>query len=491
VSTDGFAFAEATNEELGPRMAAGELTARELTAAYVERIERVDPLLRSVIGVEPDAVDVAGALDAERRDRRVRGPLHGIPVLVKDNIETAGALATTAGSLALADAHAGRDATLVARLREAGAVVIGKTNLSEWANFRSSHSSSGWSAVGGQCRNPYALDRNPSGSSSGSGVAVSANLCTVAIGTETDGSIVSPSTHNGIVGLKPTLGAVSRGGVVPISHTQDTPGPMARTVADAAIVFAAIAGRDDRDGATGDVETTFERRADALAGVRVGAVRNASEFPEPVSARFDEALEALRACGAEVADVEIAHVDELDAPEFEVLLYEFKADLDAYLATVTGAHVRSLEEAAAFNREHADREMPFFGQDVFEKALEKGSLSEREYLNALATCGRLSRTEGLDVALEGVDVLVAPTAGPAWLTDHVNGDHDGGATSTPCAISGYPSVTVPAGSISGLPVGVSFMGRPWTDTALLAIAEVFERETSHRREPTFLPTVVE
>ena len=488
MGTDGFAFAEATIEDLGRRMTAREITARELTAAYVERIEHLDPDLRSVIGVEPEALEIAEAMDAERGGGRVRGPLHGIPVLVKDNIETAGTLPTTAGSLALAEARAARDATLVARLRQAGAVVFGKTNLSEWANFRSSHSSSGWSAVGGQCRNPFALDRNPSGSSSGSGAAVSANLCAVAIGTETDGSIVSPATHNGIVGLKPTVGAVSRAGVVPISHTQDTPGPMARTVADAAVVFAAIAGRDDRDRATRHVETAFTRRDD-LGGVTVGASRTIAEFPARVLALFDEALAALRELGATVVDVEVPHVSELEAPEWEVLQYEFKVDLDAYLAGTSGASVRSLEEAIAFNEAHAADEMPFFGQDVFESSFAKGPLTEPGYLEALAACGRLAREEGLDVALERVDVLVAPTAGPAWLTDHVNGDHYGAASSTPCAVSGYPNVTVPMGAISGLPVGLSFMGRPWTDVALLGLAEVFERETAHRRPPSFAPSV--
>jgi amidase len=490
VSTDGFAFAEATIDDLAQRMASDELTSRELTAAYIERIERLDPDLRSVIGVEPEALDLADALDDERREGRVRGALHGIPVLVKDNIETAGTLPTTAGSLALIDARASRDATLVERLRAAGAVVFGKTNLSEWANFRSSRSSSGWSAVGGQCRNPYALDRNPCGSSSGSGVAVAANLCAVAIGTETDGSIVCPSTHNGIVGLKPTLGAVSRAGVVPISHTQDTPGPMTRTVADAAVVFEAISGHDERDNATHNAGWTFERRTDGLAGVHIGVARNLAGFHDEVDRRFEDAVAALRELGATVTDVDVPHTSDLEDPEFEVLLYEFKTDLDSYLASAAGASIRSLSDAIAFNESHRADEMAFFGQDVFEKAVEKGPLTERGYLDALAACRRLSREEGLDVALaDGVDILVAPTGGPAWVTDHVNGDHYVGGNSSPAAIAGYPSVTVPMGAVSGLPVGLSFVGRPWTDMGLLAIAEVFERETHHRVEPRFLSTV--
>jgi amidase len=483
---------ELTFADLEARMASGSDTAKSLVQKYRQRIEAIDrkgPTLRSVLELNPDADAIADQLDAERKAGKRRGPLHGIPILVKDNVDTGDKMTTTAGSLALEGSHAEKDSFVVARLRAAGAIILGKTNLSEWANFRGMASSSGWSGRGGQCRNPYALDRNPSGSSSGSGVAVSANLCAAAIGTETDGSIVSPSTHNGIVGLKPTLGAVSRTGVVPISHTQDTPGPMTRTVADAAAVFAAIAGRDERDAATRDLTGTFAPRSDGLRGVRSGAARNVAEFPEAVSARFEDALVALRGLGAEVSDLDVPHAGELDAPEFEVLLYEFKADLDAYLAGARGAHVRSLEEAVAFNREHADREMPFFGQDVFESALAKGPLTEPAYLEALATCGRLSRDEGLDVALAEVDVVVAPTAGPAWLTDHVNGDHYGGASSTPCAVSGYPAVTVPMGSVAGLPVGISFMGRPWSELDLLGVAEAYERETGHRVEPRFLPTI--
>jgi amidase len=343
--------------------------------------------------------------------------------------------------------------------------------------------------VGGQCRNPYALDRNPCGSSSGSGVAVAANLCAASIGTETDGSIVCPATHNGIVGIKPTLGAVSRAGVVPISHTQDTPGPMTRTVADAAAVLAAIVGRDERDDAARDLAGAFARRTEGLPGLRVGAARNLAGFHAAVDRRFEDALAALRGLGAEVVDVEVPHADELEEPELQVLLFEFKADLDAYLASAAGASVRSLAEAIAFNEAHRDREMPFFGQEIFEQAVEKGPLTEVAYLEALATCGRLARDEGLDVALADADVLVAPTGGPAWLTDHINGDHYVGGNSSPAAIAGYPSVTVPMGGVRGLPVGLSFIGRPWTDMDLLAVADAFERETMHRAAPTFAPSI--
>jgi amidase len=487
---DGFAFAEVTIEELGARMASAELTAEALTTAYIERIEGVDPELGSVIGVEPDAVDQARRLDDERGDGRVRGPLHGMPVLVKDNIETAGALATTAGSLALAEARATRDATLVARLRDAGAVILGKTNLSEWANFRSTRSSSGWSAVGGQCANPYFLDRNPCGSSSGSGAAVSANLAAAAVGTETDGSIVCPSSINGVAGIKPTVGGVSRAGVVPISHTQDTPGPMTRTLADALLVLEAIAGPDERDAATRPLDLANATR-ERLDGVRIGAARNLGGFHASVDALFEDALDALRSLGAEVVDVEIPHANDLEEPEFTVLLYEFKADLDAYLATIDADVPRSLEALIAFNREHSADEMPYFGQELFEQAVEKGPLTETEYVDAVATSGRLARDEGLDAAFaaSGATVVVGPTNAPAWLTDHVNGDHYIGGNSSPAAVAGYPSVSVPMGEVSGLPVGISFIAPAWRDADAIAAAWAFERETTHRREPTLAPSI--
>jgi amidase len=482
---------EVTIADLGSRLAAGELTARSLAEAYLARIEAIDPRLRSVIETNPDALAIADALDEERRAGRVRGPLHGIPVLVKDNLDTADAMSSCAGSLALEHARPARDSAVVERLRRAGAVPLGKTNLSEWANFRSARSSSGWSARGGQARNPYALDRNPSGSSSGSGIAVSANLCAAAVGTETDGSIVSPANANGIVGIKPTVGAVSRAGVVPIAHSQDTPGPMARTVADAAALLGALAGPDPRDEATASV---VEPRLDPdrIRGARIGVARNMAGFHDRVDALFEDALSGLRELGAEIVDpADVPHAAELEEPELEVLLYEFKADLDAYLAGLGGEVPRSLDEVIAFNRDHAESELAIFGQELFEKASEKGPLTEPAYLEALATCGRLARTEGLDAALAAhrLDAIVAPTGAPAWLTDHVNGDHYVGGNSSPAAIAGYPAVTVPMGLVSGLPVGISFIGPAWSDAEVVGFAFAFERATGHRTPPRLLPTL--
>ncbi len=486
---------EATISGLGARMASGELTARALAEAYLERIEAIDPELRSVIEVGPDALATADAMDEERRAGRVRGPLHGIPVLVKDNIDTGDAMRTTAGSLALVDSRPARDATVVARLREAGAVLLGKTNLSEWANFRSTRSSSGWSARGGQTHNPYALDRNPCGSSSGSGAAVSANLCAAAVGTETDGSIVCPSSVNGIVGIKPTVGLVSRAGVVPISHTQDTPGPMARTVADAAALLAAMAGPDARDEATAGapaVDLLESLQPNRLRGARIGVARNMAGFHDRVDAAFEDALAVLRGLGAVIVDsADVPHASELEDPELEVLLYEFKADLEAYLWELRGEAPRSLAELIAFNQDHADTELAVFGQELFEKAHGKGPLTEPAYLEALAACRRLSREEGLDAALaeHRLDAIVAPSGAPAWLTDHVNGDHYVGGNSTPAAVAGYPSVTVPMGLVSGLPVGISFLGPAWSEARLIGFAFAFEQATGHRSTPRLLPTL--
>jgi amidase len=485
---------EVTIAELGARMASGELTTRALVETYLARIGSIDVELRSVIEVNPDGLAIADSLDAERRDGHVRGPLHGIPVLVKDNIETGDAMQTTAGSLALDGAPAGRDATVVERLREAGVVLLGKTNLSEWANFRSTRSSSGWSARGGQTRNAYALDRNPSGSSSGSGVSVSANLCAAAIGTETDGSIVSPSNANGIVGIKPTVGLLSRAGIVPISHTQDTPGPMARTVADAAALLGAMLGSDPRDAATAGakaIDTLAALDPARLRGARIGVARNMAGFHDRVDALFEDALAALRDLGAEIVDpTDVPHATELDDPEFEVLLYECKADLEAYLAGRPGAAVRTLAELIAFNTAHAETELAIFGQELLEKSVEKGPLTEPAYLDALATGARLSREEGLDAAFREhrLDAIVAPTGTPAWLTDHVNGDHYFGGNTSVAAVAGYPSFTVPMGMISGLPVGISFIGPAWSDASLIGFGYAFERETAHRRAPQLLPS---
>jgi amidase len=486
---------EVTIADLGARMASGELTARALAEAYLSRIESIDaagPELRSVLEINPDAVAMADALDAERRDGHVRGPLHGIPVLVKDNIETGDAMQTTAGSLALDGAPVPRDATVVERLREAGAVLLGKTNLSEWANFRSMRASSGWSARGGQTRNAYALDRNPSGSSSGSGVAVSANLCAAAVGTETDGSIMSPSNASGIVGIKPTVGVLSRAGIVPIAHTQDTPGPMARTVSDAATLLGAMLGTDPRDAATRDAKS-FDALAALdparLRGARIGVARNMAGFHDRVDALLEGALNVLRDLGAEIVDpADVPHATELEEPEFEVLLHEFKAGLETYLAERPGDGPKTLAEIIAFNVAHADTELAIFGQELLERSSEKGPLTEPVYIEALATCRRLAREEGIDAAIRDyrLDAIVAPTGAPAWLTDHVNGDAYLGGNSGPAAIAGYPSVTVPMGLIAGLPVGISFIGPAWSDASLIGYAVAFERATGHRRVPRLL-----
>jgi amidase len=494
---------EATLDDLQERMAGGRLTARALVTRSLARIEALDrkgPRLASVIETNPDAVAIAEALDEERRAKGARGPLHGIPVLLKDNVDTADRMTTSAGSLALEGSVPERDATIATRLRAAGAVLLGKANMSEWANFRSTRSSSGWSARGGQCRNPYALDRNPCGSSSGSGVAVSANLCPVAVGTETDGSIVCPSTTNGIVGLKPTVGLVSRAGVIPISASQDTAGPMARGVADAALLLGALAGEDPRDQATrasrGQAQADYTRLLDprGLRGARLGVARKLGGFNPEVDALFDEAVAALKREGAEVVDpADIPHLREYDEAEYEVLLFEFKAGLNAYLAGLgPQARVRTLAEVIAFNERERAREMPFFGQEIALAAQQKGGLDAPAYREALARCRRLARDEGLDAVLRQhrLDALVAPTGGPAWLTDPVNGDHyTGGGASTPAAVAGYPHLTVPMGFVRGLPIGLSFLGAAWSEPTLLRLGYAYEQATRQRRPPRFLPTL--
>ncbi len=496
-----FDLDEATIAGLGAAMDSGSLTARSLVEKYLARIEAVDrsgPALRSVIELNPDAPSIAEALDRERKEKGPRGPLHGIPVLIKDNIDTADRMATTAGSLAMVGARPSKDASLVERLRKAGAVILGKTNLSEWANIRSNRSTSGWSGRGGLTRNPYALDRNPSGSSSGSAVAVAANLCAAAVGTETDGSIVSPSSANGIVGLKPTVGLVSRTGVIPISHSQDTAGPMARTVGDAAVLLGVLAGYDPEDPATaagqGKALPDFTRFLDprGLEGARIGVLRKAFGFHDAVDRLMEAALEAMKRRGATTVDpADVESEGRLGSSEMDVLLHELKADLNAYLARLgPGAPVRSLEEIIAFNEKNRKSEMPYFGQELFEKAQGLGPLSTKEYLEALERCRRLTRAEGIDRVMEKskLDALVAPTAGPAWVTDLVSGDHVSGGSSTLAAVAGYPSITVPAGLVLGLPVGISFFGRAWSEPVLLKLAHAFEGETRSRRPPRFLAT---
>ncbi|MBC7368101.1 MAG: amidase [Undibacterium sp.] len=496
-----FEFAEATIDALQTRMAAGTLTARELTAAYLERIAEVDragPMLNAVIELNPDALAIADALDAERKAGQVRGPLHGIPVLIKDNIDTADKMATTAGSLALVGAKPPRDAHVAARLRAAGAVILGKTNLSEWANYRGNNSSSGWSGRGGQTKNPYALDRSPSGSSSGSASAVSANLCVVAIGTETNGSIVSPASACGIVGVKPTVGLVSRAGIIPIAASQDTAGPMTRTVRDAALVLAAIAGNDPRDAATASIPADLAGAlvaplpAGALRGARIGVVLGPFGFHSRMEPMMNEIVAALRAAGAEVIDpVKIASLGKFSAAASEVLSYEFKDGLNRYLAEPGRiTPMKTLADLIAFNDAHRAEELPYFGQETFVTAQARGPLTDQAYLDARATCVQLSRAGGIDAAMDAgrLDALVTFTRGTATLTDPANGEGGSGSSSSLAAVAGYPSVTVPAAHVFGLPIGLSFLGRAWSEPQLLALAADFEAHTHARRPPQFLAT---
>jgi amidase len=502
-SSKAFDLEEVTISDLRTAIRSGERSVSSIVEAYLRRIEEMNaagPELRAVIEVNPDALALAGQLDAERQDKGPRGPLHGIPILLKDNIATHDRMTTTAGSLALEGSIPARDAFLAARLREAGAVLLGKANLSEWANFRSTRSTSGWSSRGGQCRNPYALDRDPSGSSSGSAVAVAANLCAAAVGSETDGSIVSPANACGVVGIKPTVGLVSRSGIIPISHTQDTAGPMARTVADAAILLAAMTGVDARDEATAASRgkaalSDLSKLLDpgALKGARIGVYRPGSLDDNPwVNPIFDASLAALKDAGAILVDpVKVPGAGKFGDSEYEVLLYEFKADLNKYLAELgPEAPVKSLKEAIEFNERHRDRVMPYFGQEIFLQAEAKGPLTDAAYRKALETCRRYSRKEGLDAVLaqHKLDALVAPTGGPAWLIDLVNGDSPSGGSSSLAAVSGYPSITVPAGFVFGLPVGISFMGKAWSEPELIRLAYAFEQITKVRKPPRFLRT---
>jgi amidase len=491
IGETGIDVHEATISSLGAALAAGTITSAGLTAFYLDRIARLNPALRAVISVNPGAVAAAEAQDRDRHPGAARAPLAGIPVLVKDNIAVRGQPAT-AGSPALAETGHG-DAFLVARLREAGAVVLGKANLSEWANFRSTHSTSGWSTLGGQTANPYALDRNPSGSSSGSGAAVAAGLAPVAIGTETDGSIVCPASACGIVGIKPTLGLVSRTGVVPISLAQDTAGPMARSVADAARLLSVLAGPDPADPATAGAAgqpAGYAGSLDpaALAGARLGVWRDASRAAgRSTAAVLDAAVAVLRAAGAEVVDpVELPGADGISEPEYLALVHEFKRDLNTYLASSPGSHPATLAKLIAFNEQQSDRTLARFGQEIFEQAeATSGDPADPGYLAARAEASRRA-TEALDgpLAAHRLDAVVALTANPAWLTDYLLGDHDLFHTSSPAAVAGYPSVTVPAGTVSGLPVGLSFTGTAWSEPRLIALAFAFEQAAGVRCVPT-------
>jgi amidase len=496
-----FDFEETTIAELQEAMRSGRHTARSIAQAYLERIQDVDKqgaLLNSVIELNPDVLAIAEGLDEERKAGRVRGPLHGIPILIKDNIDTGDRMLTTAGSLALAGQPATRDAYIVQRLRESGAVILGKTNLSEWANIRSKNSTSGWSGRGGLTRNPFALDRNPSGSSSGSGAAVSANLCAAAIGTETDGSIISPAAACGIVGIKPTVGLLSRSGIIPISHSQDTPGPMARTVADAAALLGALTGIDPRDAATnvsrGKSVTDYTAflKADALRGARIGVARNYFGVNESVDKGVMAAIDAIKQAGATVIDpVEIKTASQLGPGEIIVLLFELKADLNRYLAERSMKEgPRTLADVIKFNEANRATELVYFGQDRFLEAEAKGPLTTKAYLDALTKNHTLAREQGIDAAMKKfkLDALIAPSRVPAWLTDLINGDRASGSCTALPAVAGYPHITVPAGYVHGLPVGISFFGPAWSEPKLISLAYAFEQLAIVRRAPKFLRT---
>ena len=499
---DTFDIQETTILGLQDRMASGKITAQWLTETYLKRIEEFDkkgPAINSVIEINPDAMDIAAALDRERKEKGTRGPLHGIPILIKDNIDTHDKMMTTAGSLALVGNIPTKDSFVAQRLREAGAIILGKTNLSEWANFRSTSSTSGWSARGGLTLNPYMLDRNCCGSSSGSGAATAANLCAVSIGTETDGSVVCPSSMCSLVGLKPTLGLISRSGIIPIAHSQDTAGPMTRTVADAAILLGALTGIDPRDPATnssrGKFQTDYTKflDQDGLRNARLGIHRKSFGSGQKVQALMNELIEEMKTFGAVIIDpIEIPTEGKFDDSEYEVLLYEFKADLNAYLSNVDPSlPVHSLKELIAFNEKNRDKEMPFFGQDILIQSEEKGPLTSKEYVAALRKNHLLSRSRGIDFVLKKhkLDAIVGRTGGPAWLTDLVNGDHYTGGYSSASAVAGYPHITVPAGFVSGLPVGISFFASAFSEPALFKIAYAFEQAVQARRRPEFQNSV--
>ncbi len=502
-----FELDEVSLADIASGLQQGKWTSARLVELYLGRIDAIDrngPQLGSVLALNPDAAAIAAQLDQERKNGHLRGPLHGVPILVKDNIETRDPIATTAGSLALADWRAPQDAFVAARLRSAGVIILGKTNLSEWANFRSTHSTSGWSGRGGQTKCPYALDRNPSGSSSGSGAGAASSLCAAAIGSETDGSVTSPSSINGIAGIKPTVGLVSRSGIIPISASQDTAGPMARTVRDVAILLSAMTGVDPQDPATAasqgksfqnNAAPDYTRFLDAngLRGARLGIARKFFENNAPMDAFLNGCIDALKKAGAEVIDpADLATHGQMDAPEHDVLLYEFKDGINRYLARLpSGSPARTLQELIAFNEKNRDREMPFFAQELFIQAEAKGPLTEATYLKARADCVRLSRQDGIDALLAKykLDAIVTLTSGPACLIDHVDGDADTGGCTTPAAVAGYPHISVPAGFYRGLPIGLSFFSTAWTEPTLFKLAYAWEQQMNARHKPNFLASV--
>lgn len=482
-----FELNEVTISQLQEKMSSGAMTSEEITQKYLDRIDSIDkkgPELHSVIEINPDALDIARQLDAERKAGKIRGPLHGIPVLIKDNIDTGDKMQTTAGSLALVGAPAPDDAIIVSKLREAGAVLLGKTNLSEWANFRSTHSSSGWSGRGGQVRNPFCTDRSPCGSSSGTGAAVSANLCAIGIGTETDGSIVCPSGVNGIVGIKPTVGLWNGDGIIPISHSQDTAGPMARTVSDAAILLGALSEKNQDYSKALDIN--------GLKNARIGMASDFFGFHSGVEKLMTDAIQTLKNAGAIIVEnLKFENQQEWGKLEWQVLISEFKADLNAYLKSRAGLKVQSLADLIEFNQENSEKEMRWFAQEIFKEAENTKGLEDPVYLDALSKVHEMTRKNGIDFLMDQhqLDALIAPTNGPSWTIDLVNGDHFGGGSSEPAAISGYPNISVPAGYVQGLPVGISFFGRAWSEPTLIKLAYAYEQATKHRKAPGFLEEI--